>query len=139
MRTVLLKNKAQKYWRFARKLIIKGIHTPLPVAYLRYRRSFFFSEYIIITEGVRKAIRLDDAVLGITNREKKALILSVAKFVGDLHSNGIYHGDFNAGNILVKKVPNYSKFVKIKVVSVQSTSEYSISILGNQLRSRLLS
>jgi hypothetical protein len=101
-------NKARKSWRIGRDMLFRGLSTPLPVFYIHRNISFFKSEHIIGTQGIQKSISLKDFVgqsfkPGQQSQiQKRRFIEKLAAFMGQLHINGIYHGDLTARNILVE-------------------------------------
>ncbi|MEN8246647.1 MAG: lipopolysaccharide kinase InaA family protein [Thermodesulfobacteriota bacterium] len=108
LRTILSLNKAQKAWCIGRRLLCRGIDTPLPIAILKRHVSSFSSEFVCITRGLSDAVDLYQAVLLVQGKnpteqkKKKRLVKAVAQFVARLHRHNIYHGDFSADNILVR-------------------------------------
>jgi len=108
LRSLLKVNKAQKAWRIGRKLQLKGIDTPQPIALLKHRISIFSFDYICITKSIEDAVTLREAVrLMKTGHSsfrglKMSFINAMAKFVAQLHIQGIYHGDFAADNVLIQ-------------------------------------
>jgi len=108
LRSLFNVNKAQKAWRTGRRLRLKGVDTPLPIALLKHRKTFFSYEYLCITKGLTDAVALRDIIHLQSGKEpvrgirKRSLIGKVAEFVAGLHTHNIYHGDFTADNILLR-------------------------------------
>ena len=127
--TLLNVNKTQKSWRIGRILIAKGIHTPLPILYIRHKKSFIKSEHIIVTEGIANSMSLRDYVHKHFQShkqklsEKRRFIKSVAEFLGNLHLAGIYHGDLTGSNILIERIngPGQVCVYLIDLDSIRST------------------
>ncbi|GAK54980.1 lipopolysaccharide core biosynthesis protein rfaY [Candidatus Vecturithrix granuli] len=129
-------HKAQKSWRIARILLRKGILTPQPVAFLHCRTSWRSGEYLLITQGVAGGLSLreywqfapEKKYLSSYFQEgdnpialKRALIRSVAEFLGKLHLAGAYHGDLTANNILLARCGEQWRVYLIDLDAVRST------------------
>jgi len=116
LRTLLCVNKAQKAWRIGRKMRLKGIATPLPMALLKKRHSLFWTEYVCITKGLFDAVALSEAVARVQGRQqyqrerRRRLIADGAEYLADLHIHKIYHSDFTADNILVRESEDGQRF-----------------------------
>lgn len=115
LRTILRLNKAQKAWRIGRRLLLKGIDTPLPIALFKCCSSGGSMEYVCVTKGLPDAIDLYTAVLHVQGRlpsqreRKRDLVSAVARFTAHLHCHHIYHGDFSADNILIRGVADHQE------------------------------
>jgi hypothetical protein len=92
-------SKAQRAFDNGNILLQKDFHTPRPIADVEVKRcgvinhSYFISEYSSLTS-------LRDTTDNVLVSPKK-LMLDLARFTFLLHHNGIYHVDYNLGNILV--------------------------------------
>ncbi len=125
-------HKAQKSWRIGQLLLKKDILTPQPVAYLTHQTLFFSGERIVITAGVPNGISLHDYVRTYIQEraelphrkaklcEKRELMRSVAEFLAKLHLNGVYHGDFTAGNIFLERLRNTKVRFRIYLIDLDS-------------------
>jgi len=97
-------SKAERSFKYAQKLLGLGIHTPKPVAYVEVcnhlgilQRSYYISLYDRINYTMSTV--LDESV-----PNKKLILEGFVKFmINDLHAKGVYHKDFNGGNVLVTK------------------------------------
>jgi len=98
------KTKAERSFLYAQKLLDRGIRTPRPVAYVVVRnrlgllkRSYYISVYD----------KVDYTMLEVLENEvpnKQAILNGFVRFMADeLHPHGVYHHDFNGGNVLVTK------------------------------------
>ncbi len=96
----LRESKAERSFKYARKLIDAGIKTPFPIAYAqRYsgglKESYYVSEYV--------AYDLDFRVLNhapeYLNRDE--ILTQFAAFTFDLHENNINFLDHSPGNTLI--------------------------------------
>ncbi|MEP6737465.1 MAG: lipopolysaccharide kinase InaA family protein [Chryseolinea sp.] len=104
-------SKAQRGYDNANILIDNGFETPRPIAYVEVSRfgiinhSYFVSEYTSL-----KSLR--GATEEISTPSKK-LMLDLAAFTFSLHQKGIYHVDYNLGNILVNQKSHKTDFALI--------------------------
>lgn len=96
-------SKARKAWRGSLALLERGVHTPLPVAYLEWKNSsllkkcYFLSEYVPDSKEIRHLFRE-------LPREKLAhLVPELAGYLSRCVKCGILHRDLSDGNILVEK------------------------------------
>lgn len=104
-------SKAQRGYENAKVLLSNGFNTPKPIAYMEVsrfgiiRESYFLSEYTDL-----KSLRdvTDEAA-----SPSKDLMLDLAGFTFSLHQHGIYHVDYNLGNILVTRKNNKFDFALI--------------------------
>jgi tRNA A-37 threonylcarbamoyl transferase component Bud32 len=129
LQCLLGQNKAQKSWRMGRAMLAKGLSTPRPVFYIHRKLSIFKSEYMIGTQGLKKSTSLKAFVEehfkpgGVPLIQKRGFIEKLARFMGKLHLNGIYHGDLTARNILVDPMDTIQKtrIYLIDLDSIRST------------------
>lgn len=111
IKTLFKLNKAQKAWKFGRRLVKERINTPLPIAWLRHLRIGFPLKYVLITAGIPDSIKLrshiDSYLLpgNVEPDQKRQLLKKTAELLGSLHMAGIYHGDFTSHNIMVQILP----------------------------------
>ncbi len=105
------KSRAKKYWIASRGLKVRGIETPLSLAFIEKKMIGFPKQNILLTEYIDQALELNDYVLknfkGVLSKEemrKKGRFLEeFAEKLRDLHDRGIYHADLKSNNILVKE------------------------------------
>jgi len=92
------KSKAQRSFENSHKLICNGISTPTPIAYINiYRHGLLYqSFYISNFTNYRPVLEFIDSP--ITKAEIG--LKSLAQFSYKLHRLGIFHGDYNASNVL---------------------------------------
>jgi tRNA A-37 threonylcarbamoyl transferase component Bud32 len=123
LRTVIKMNKAQKAWRIGRNMRCRGVATPLPIAFLKKRLSPLSADYVCVTKGLPDAVDLFEAVKktqGIhQQKRRRRLIAAVAEFLASLHNHKIYHGDFSADNILVRKYADAKK-IRIYIIDLDA-------------------
>lgn len=96
-------SKAKRSFLNSARLYSLGVETPEPVGYIEFyecgllRESFFVSLMYENDFVIRKAI--EDKTL----EDRENLLKSFADFTFDIHSKHVYHLDYSAGNILVKR------------------------------------
>ncbi|MFQ5848747.1 MAG: lipopolysaccharide kinase InaA family protein [Candidatus Methylomirabilales bacterium] len=99
--------RARRVWIIANSLRMRGIPTPLPHAYLEYRRARVLLESYLITEGVEGVGLLELAdrfrEAGVSLLLKRQLIQQIATLLRHLHARGVSHRDLKGQNILVRE------------------------------------
>jgi Lipopolysaccharide kinase (Kdo/WaaP) family len=101
-------SKAERAYSYGLKLLEKGFYTPQPIAFIEcYQDSLLTNSYFIseFTDFMPLA--------SVIKSEDDLLIKELTQFTHRLHSEGIYHMDFSAGNILCKKENGQYKFALI--------------------------
>ncbi|SPD72244.1 conserved hypothetical protein [uncultured Desulfobacterium sp.] len=100
LRKSLMESRASKSWRNAHLLLISGILTPKPIAFLERRfgpfrgRAYFICEY---AEGQRADSFFKDG----DSNEKLPVAKQVTGIFKKLHFSMISHGDMKASNIII--------------------------------------
>ena len=91
-------------------LLRKGIKVAEPIALkLEYTAKFFVKAFLISkkipdTVNLLQMCRLvENGHLDITDDFQAALFRKITHVVSDMHKTGVYHGDLNLKNLLVKK------------------------------------
>lgn len=111
LRYAFCKSRAKKYWIASRGLKVRGIETPLSLAFIEKKKIGLPRQNILLTEYIDHALELNDYVLknfkGVLSkdevRKKKRFLEEFAKKLRSLHERGIYHADLKSNNILVKE------------------------------------
>jgi serine/threonine protein kinase len=94
-------SKARRSYEYSLEMIVRGIHVPVPVAYIEtfewglLKNSYYISEY---TGAV--TMREEFSFTSPHTKEKTNMLLAFAAFTVHLHDVGIYHRDYSNGNIL---------------------------------------
>lgn len=96
--TLLRPSKAERSYRFAVKLLSKGIKTPDPVAFAEEKKwgKLTHSYYICLFE--KKASHIRKPMLG--ENVPSGFFPELAAFIANLHANNILFKDLSPGNIL---------------------------------------
>ncbi len=99
--STIRKSKAQRAFENSKRLQIKGINTPDPIAYIDvYRRGLLSqSFYVSLFLDFEPADQLFKSPLAQAEEGLRAF----ARFTYGLHRRGIYHNDYNLGNILYSR------------------------------------
>lgn len=105
----LRRSRAFKAWAAERALNLRGPFTPKAIAAIEFRRLGFLRRSYFITEEAEGSTSLDKFFR--TNfspplsreaiRRKRFFIRQLARFLKDLHDQGIFHDDLKGANILV--------------------------------------
>lgn len=103
LKTIFLPSKAWKAWRGSVALMEKEILTPVPVAYLEKRKSFFIEESCYLTVLVEGIEEIRQLFRRLSPEKLLALLRALARHLRRCHKEGILHRDLSDGNILVKK------------------------------------
>ncbi|HNP08706.1 MAG TPA: lipopolysaccharide kinase InaA family protein [Cyclobacteriaceae bacterium] len=99
------KSKAERSYKFSERLNSMGVLTPTPVAWMDiYQRGLLKESYFISRFYNEKTLwqLLEDYSNPENKTARQTLLHDVASLAFDLHRKGIYHGDFGAGNLLVR-------------------------------------
>ncbi len=113
--TFFRKNKAQRAFEYALRLKLNDVDTAAPVAYITENKGGIFHTGWFICEYLpydTLSSRLRDAR---DEKETGRLLDSYIRFTAELHSKGIYHKDYNPGNILVNTVDGRDNFALIDI------------------------
>lgn len=113
--TFIRKSKAERSYLYSLKILSKGFITPDPIAFIETYDNNLISKsyYICINQEDRNTVR--SLMGGEDTEDYYKKIEQFAKYSADLHSNGILHLDYSAGNILYKKDNNNYTFSLIDV------------------------
>ncbi|GHT08911.1 hypothetical protein FACS189426_05720 [Bacteroidia bacterium] len=111
-------SKAERSYRYALKLIEKGINTPVPVAYLTEKRKGLIagSFYISAFSDYPKLLR---DLLHQPLEEVKDLAEAFAHFTASIHSKEVLHIDYSPGNIMYNKVNDQYNFCLVDLNRVK--------------------
>lgn len=114
------KSKAERSYKYAERLLKKGINTPEPVAFIEISESGLFdsSYYISIHEEV------DGTIKDIYNQpiiNSTELLREFTSFTVKLHEKGIYHKDYSPGNILYKRTETGYDFYLVDLNRIRFT------------------
>lgn len=108
-------SKAERSYRYAVKLLEKGIETPEPIAFFdelyvddeKTERSFYVCENIDYDFTCRELLWDDDMPERIKveiEKNRDEIIRGFAGYTFRLHENGVKFDDYSPGNVLIKKI-----------------------------------
>ncbi|MBW1678596.1 MAG: hypothetical protein JRJ08_00380 [Deltaproteobacteria bacterium] len=104
LKAVFRISKARRAWINAHNLLMRGISTPVPVAFGEKKRWGIIRESFFITEKIPEAEASDfylKELSGNLRDLKKEFLIRLARQIRWMHQTGICHGDLKASNILV--------------------------------------
>lgn len=111
--TFLRKSKAERAYRNAFQLLAMGYDTPTPIAYIESRKYLLYhTGYYICRWSPYDLIENIDK---LDNRNQTEILTSLAEYTLDMHNDGIYFYDYNAGNIMYHREDGAWKFTLIDV------------------------
>lgn len=105
-KSLILPSKALKAWKGSLALVERGLPTPVPVAYLERRTSFFCEQSYFITEYVPNVEEVRGLFRNIPKGELSPLLKALAHFLARCTESGILHRDLSDGNVLMGKNGN---------------------------------
>jgi len=117
-------SKAKRSYKYAFRLLEKGISTPDPIACLEDKSGGLlgYSYYVCIYENEASHIREE-----MTNETIDSLFLKdLAHFIAKIHNQGILFRDLSPGNILFKKTEKGLHFFLIDINRMSFKKSISI-------------
>lgn len=92
------KPKSQRSYENSERLINSGIRAPIPLAYISLYGTFMLKKdfYVSLYLDYMHA----NTLLSLPHHQSEIALRAFANFSYELHSNGIFHGDYNLKNIL---------------------------------------
>jgi serine/threonine protein kinase len=102
-KSLVLPSKAQKAWRGSLALVERGFLTPLPVAYLERRTSFFLDQSYFIAEYIPNIEEVRGLFRNLSHEELNPLLRDLANYLARCSGSGILHRDLSDGNVLVER------------------------------------
>lgn len=99
LRHTLMRSRARRGWLNGHRLLMLGIRTPRPVAYIERMRGPIVWRSYLVTEYV-EGTRLREALAG-GGQEWSEVSERVLKILEELAGHGITHGDLKHTNILL--------------------------------------
>lgn len=96
----------RKPWIAGNGLLVYGLDTAKPLALAEKKVFGIVTDSYIIMEGITNGLEMDRYILKNFQRQSKkkiAFIKSLAKTIGDMHNQKVYHCDMKTCNIMVRK------------------------------------
>jgi tRNA A-37 threonylcarbamoyl transferase component Bud32 len=105
-------SRAVKNWNLIHHFQLRGVSVPEPCLCLEERHCRLLGRsYILMAFSPGQTLR--QTWPGSTDRERKALMASLAMLLGRMHRFGLLHGDLKWDNILVQRDANILRVILI--------------------------
>lgn len=100
----ILPSRARRFWVGAWGMIVRGFSVPTPMAMWEIYTEGIFSSGVVM-ELIGDGSRMDHvaASLGSDRAGRRQLITELASTLARMHSEGIFHRDLKATNLMVRK------------------------------------
>jgi len=95
--------RAERAWRRGHALLVRGVGTARPLAWLDRRDGLRGRHGTIVTEALDGHRPLDLVLPELRGRDRAACIETVAREIRRLHDSGLSHRDLKAQNILLRR------------------------------------
>jgi hypothetical protein len=95
-------SKAARAYANAILLLDNGFNTPAPIAYIEVTKNGLLREMYFVCEYT--ALQSLQAIKDFSEEETKKILLDFTRFTFRLHTQSIYHIDYNISNILFEKI-----------------------------------
>ena len=102
------KLKVERSYLNTKKLESLYVGTPPPVAYIEFYSSFLIKESFYISEYFDFDYQMSDALYNENFDNRDSVFKQFAKFTYDIHNKGVFHSDYNHGNILFKTTREFT-------------------------------
>ena len=109
------KSKAERSYINTKKLESLNIGTPSPVAYIELYSSFLIKESFYISEYFDFDYQMSDALYDENFKDRDSIFKQFAEFTHEIHNKGVFHSDYNHGNILFKNNKGVCEFSLVDV------------------------
>ena len=109
------KSKAERSYINTKKLECLNIGTPTPVAYIEFYSSFLIKESFYISEYFDFDHQMSDVLYDEKFDGRDSVFKQFAKFTFEIHNKGVFHSDYNHGNILFKDNKGIYEFSLVDV------------------------
>ena len=109
------KSKAERSYINTKKLEYLNIGTPYPVAYIEFNSSFLIKESFYISKYFDFDYQMSDVLYDEKFDGRDSVFKQFAKFTYEIHNKGVFHSDYNHGNILFKNNKGVCEFSLVDV------------------------
>lgn len=96
------KNKAQRSFEYANKLLQLGVGTPQPIAYYAFTTPFLFKKSFYISEHLECDLTYRELVENPAFKNHEQILRAFTQFTFQLHEKEILFKDHSPGNTLIK-------------------------------------
>lgn len=104
------KNKAQRSFEYANKLIELQVGTPQPIAYFEFTSPFLFNRSFYVSEQLDCDLTYRELTSNFNFPDYDNILRAFTRFTYSLHEKGIHFLDHSPGNTLIKKNGNAYDF-----------------------------
>ncbi|WP_445957884.1 lipopolysaccharide kinase InaA family protein [Yeosuana sp.] len=104
------KNKAQRSFEYANKLIELQVGTPQPIAYFEFTSPFLFNRSFYVSEQLDCDLTYRELTSNFNFPDYDNILRAFTRFTYSLHEKGIHFLDHSPGNTLIKKNGNTYDF-----------------------------
>jgi hypothetical protein len=112
-------SRAVGAWKNGNGLLVRWFDAAEPIALLLHGRGPAMSHAFLVMEDLGEDARLDLVALAryageldaAGRREKRELVLATARLMRSMHAAGVYHGDFKAVNLFVRRAAKGPRIV----------------------------
>lgn len=115
----ILPSRARRFWVGAWGMIVRGFLVPAPMAMWEMQRDGAFCSGIIM-ELIQDGLRMDQLVASLASngKAKRQLMKDLASTLSRMHSQGIFHRDLKATNLMVRKTPGGNEILFLDLEDV---------------------
>jgi len=113
-------SRARRAFNATLMLHKNGFDAPAVMGLFEQRSGPFCTNNLLLTEGIENSKSMSELLADIcqnsggdTSIDKRALIEAFGGIIGQMHANGIFHGDLRLGNILVVRQEQKWRFYLI--------------------------
>ncbi len=102
---LVIPSKAYSEWKGLNNFINKGLPCPEPLAFSEKKSFGLLDDSCLLIEAIPSAVPFNEYIENNILKPdiKKALIISIARLIKDLHINNIFYRDLHGGNILIRE------------------------------------
>jgi tRNA A-37 threonylcarbamoyl transferase component Bud32 len=101
LKNIFRNSRALKSWRAGWKFLDMGLPTPRPIACLEERHFRFLGRSYLLLEFLEDSRCLLDLWGDLPDNQRSQLLSLIGTNIGNMHRQGVLHGDLNWRNFLV--------------------------------------
>jgi tRNA A-37 threonylcarbamoyl transferase component Bud32 len=103
VKNILRPSRALRSWRAAQQLRSRQVPTPEPLFCMEERHYGLLGRSYIVFPFFEDGVDLLNLWPQLDPTERERCLVNLAAVIGHMHSQGVYHGDTNWRNILVRR------------------------------------
>lgn len=134
-------SRAKRAWINAHNLLMRGIPTPLPLAFGEKEQWGLIQESFLITEKIPEAKASDIFLKELSGKPfahknlstKNLFLVKLARMIQWMHQTGICHGDLKASNILVTMQDEEPSVMFVDVDGVKIRNKLRVKDIAKDL------